>query len=139
MIQQSSIEVPLQLPTLLTVTEAVAFRAKCRELIEAKPAKIVLDFAQTTFVDSSGIGALVMCLKAARSRQIELVLRSVKPEIMMILALADLDRHFTIEPDVSLESSSQIEATHPSIQSKTKRAIDIIGAIVGLGITGRSP
>jgi len=149
MIQQSSIEFPvihtealylLQLPALLTVTEAVAFRAKCRELIETKPtpSKIILDFAQTTFIDSSAIGALVICLKAARSRQIELVLWSVKPEIMAILELADLDRQFTIEAEtLPLEPSptSQIEATHPSIQSKTKRAIDILGAIVGLGIT----
>ncbi|MGG6270404.1 MULTISPECIES: sugar transferase [unclassified Leptolyngbya] len=146
MIQQSPIEVSvirtnelylLQLPTLLTVAEAVAFRTKCRELIEAKPSKIVLDFAQTTFIDSSAIGALVMCLKAAQSHQIELVLWSVKPEILTILELADLDRHFTIESGISLESSpeSQIEPTHPSIQSRIKRAIDIIGAMVGLAIT----
>lgn len=149
MIQQPSIAFPVtqteelylvQLPALLTVTEAVAFRAKCRELIEAKPTptKIILDFAQTTFIDSSAIGALVMCLKAARSRQIELVLWSVKPEILTILELADLHQHFTIESEtVPLEPQPQpqIEATHPSIQSKTKRAIDILGAIVGLGIT----
>lgn len=149
MIQQSSIDFPVlrteelylvQLPALFTVTEAIAFRAKCRELIEAKPtpSKIILDFAQTTFIDSSAIGALVMCLKAARSRQTELVLWSVKPEILTILALADLDRQFTIESEaIPLEPSpkAQIEATHPSIQSNTKRAIDIVGAIVGLGIT----
>jgi anti-anti-sigma factor len=150
MIQHSSIEFPVtqtegiclvKLPALLTVTEAVLFRARCRELIEAKPApsKIILDFAQTTFIDSSALGALVMCLKAARSRQIELVLWSVKPEILTILSLADLDRHFTIELEmIPLEpspSKPQIESTHPSIQSRTKRAIDIAGALVGLGIT----
>ncbi|GAP95176.1 sugar transferase [Leptolyngbya sp. NIES-2104] len=149
MIQQSSIAFPVtqteelyqvQLPALLTVTEAIAFRAKCRELIEAKPTptKIILDFAQTTFIDSSAIGALVMCLKAARSRQIELVLWSVKSEILTILELADLGQHFTIESKtIPLEPhpKPQIEATHPSVQSKTKRAIDIVGAMVGLGIT----
>ncbi|MBE9009897.1 exopolysaccharide biosynthesis polyprenyl glycosylphosphotransferase [Pseudanabaenaceae cyanobacterium LEGE 13415] len=147
MIQHSSIEFPIiytdelclvQLPALLTVTEAVAFRAKCRELIEATPSKIILDFAQTTFIDSSALGALVMCLKAARSRQIELVLWSVNREIISILELAGLDRQFTIESETTpLDSTpkSQIEATHASIQSKTKRAIDILGAIVGLGIT----
>lgn len=145
MVQPSSIEFPViqteeicrvRLPALLTVTEAVAFRAQCRELIEAKPApsKVILDFAETTFIDSSAIGALVMCLKAARSRQIELALWSVKPEILTILVLAGLDRQFTIESK-PLEPSSKIEPTHSSIQSRTKRAIDIIGAIVGLTIT----
>ncbi|MER3434750.1 MAG: anti-anti-sigma factor [Leptolyngbya sp. ERB_1_1] len=149
MIQHSAIEFPIsqaegicfvKLPALLTVVEAVAFRAKCRELIEAKPtpSKIVLDFAQTAFIDSSTIGALVTCLKAARAQQIELTLCSVKPEILAILSLADLDRHFTIEPrTISPEASPtpQLEPTHPSIQSRTKRAIDIVGALAGLTLT----
>ena len=131
----------IRLPTLITVTEAVAFRAACREVIEASlvPSKIVLDFAQTTFIDSSAIGALVLCLKAARSRQIELVLWSVNPEILAILSLADLDRHFKLEPRTThLEPSSSepiLHSTHPSIQSQTKRAIDILGAVVGLCMT----
>lgn len=148
MIQQSSIKFPVTQtqeiglvtpPPLLTVTEAVAFRASCRELIKASPvlSKIVLDFAQTTFIDSSAIGALVMCLKAAKSRQIELALWSVKPEILTILSLADLDRHFTIESETTSPepSLSTIEPTHPSIQSRSKRMIDILGALVGLAIT----
>ncbi|MBD1825592.1 sugar transferase [Cyanobacteria bacterium FACHB-DQ100] len=130
----------MKLPPLLTVVEAVAFRALCRELIEAEPApkKIVLDFAETMFIDSSAIGALVRCLKACQAHQIELVLHSVKPEILSVLVLADLDRHFTIEAKaVELEppASPTIAPTHPSIQSRTKRALDIVGAIVGLGIT----
>ena len=146
MIQGSPIEFPttqtqeiglVKLPTLLTVTEAVAFRAAFRELIEASPnlSKVILDFAQTTFIDSSAIGALVMCLKAAKLQQIELALCSVKPEVLTVLSLADLDRHFTIEPVPPQASLSTIDPTHPSIQSRSKRMIDILGALVGLVIT----
>lgn len=131
----------VKLPTLLTVNESISFRATWRELIESaqSSSKIILDFAQTTFIDSSAIGSLVMCLKSARDRQIELALWSVKPEILTILSLADLDRQFTIEPGtISLEpslSKSTVYQTHPSTQSRLKRAIDILGAVVGLGIT----
>lgn len=149
MIQDSTIRFPIvqtdeacimQLPPLLTIIEAVAFRAHCRELIEAKPAptKIVLDFTATTFIDSSAIGALVICLKACQAHKIKLALSHVKAEILSILALADLDRHFMIETEaVALEAPAKpaIVPTHPSLQSRTKRTIDIIGAIVGLGIT----
>jgi anti-anti-sigma factor len=132
----------VKLPAMLTVVESVAFRAKCRELIEANPdmTKLILDFAQTMFIDSSAIGALVMCLKATKSQQIDLILWSVRPEILEILALADLDRQFTIEPGTTPLQPTALRpvidsSTHPSIHSRTKRAIDITGAIVGLGIT----
>lgn len=131
----------IKLPSMLTVVEAVAFRTKCRELIEAHPTvtKLILDFAQTTFIDSSAIGALVMCLKATKSRQIEMALWSVRPEILAIFALADLDRQFTIEPGTApldpVLIQPAVESTHPSIQSRTKRLIDIAGALVGLTIT----
>ncbi|MBD1854116.1 MULTISPECIES: exopolysaccharide biosynthesis polyprenyl glycosylphosphotransferase [Leptolyngbya] len=131
----------IQLPSMLTVIEAVAFRAKYRELIEANSyiTKLVLDLDQTTFMDSSAIGALVMCLKAAKSRQIELALWSVRPEILAIFALADLDRLFTIEPGTVSSDPAPIqpavESMHPSIQSRIKRLMDIAGALVGLTIT----
>lgn len=150
MVQHSSVEFVIteiesaylvKLPSMLTVVEAVSFRAKCRELIEANSSatKLILDFAQTAFIDSSAIGALVMCLKATKSRQIELELWSVRPEILDILALADLDHQFTINPEtaplelIPIKLSS--ECTHPSIQSRTKRLLDIVGALVGLAIT----
>lgn len=150
MVQNSSVEFVVtetektylvKLPSMLTVVEAVAFRAKCRELIEANlnATKIILDFAQTTFIDSSAIGALVMCLKATKSRQIALELWSVRPEILEIFELADLDHQFTIEPGTApLEPTPVrplLESTHSSIQSRTKRLMDIAGALVGLGIT----
>ncbi|MCU0553122.1 MAG: sugar transferase, partial [Leptolyngbya sp. Prado105] len=131
----------IALPSMLTVVEAVAFRTKFRELIEenVRLTKVVLDFAQTTFIDSSAIGALVLCLKATRSRQIELSLWSVRPEILEIFALADLDRQFTIEagttPVEPISAKPMVESTHPSIESRTKRLLDILGALVGLGLT----
>ncbi|MCZ0898382.1 sugar transferase, partial [Microcoleus sp. HI-ES] len=107
------------------------------------PSKIVLDFSQTTFIDSSGIGALVSNLKFAKQRESDLVLRSLKPQVMAVFALTSLDQVLTIEqpsatstPRETNPSDNQLPMTHPSVQSWVKRLIDIVGAIVGLMITG---
>lgn len=132
----------IELPPLLTVVEAVAFKDKFQELIqtESLPAKIVLDFQQTAFIDSSGLGALVICLKATQAQKRSLVLQNLRPEVQSTLALASLDRLFTIEQDTTAPPSVLPQSTvplpiHPSVKSLTKRCIDVAGAIVGLGIT----
>jgi anti-anti-sigma factor len=134
----------IQLPPRLSVIEAVAFKEKCKQLIQGSPAfaQIVLDFSQTTFIDSSGIGVLVSCLKTTKAGRIDLVLWSVQPVVKMALSLAELDKMFRIEsetealvPSASKASQNQLPLTHPSIRSQAKRLIDITGAIVGLGIT----
>jgi anti-anti-sigma factor len=129
----------------LSILEAVNFKTTCQQLFSENtvPSKIVLDFSQTTFIDSSGIGALVSNLKFAKQRGCDLVLRSIKPQVMAVFALTSLDQVLTIEqpttPEVPAEpnrADNQLPVTHPSIRSWVKRTIDIVGAIVGLIITG---
>jgi anti-anti-sigma factor len=132
----------IQLPVRLTVTEAVLFKQYFQRLIQTAPdfTLVRLNFAQTTFIDSSGIGALITSARLAAQMQIALRLQYVKPEITTIFALADLGDVFQIDsapPEVPPEvsPSSVIAMTHPSVQSRLKRCMDIMGALVGLGIT----
>lgn len=134
----------VQLPPRLSIIEAMAFRTHCQQLMQSisGSTRVVLDFGQTEFMDSSGIGALISGLKAAKAKRIELILWSVQPAVKMALSLADLDDVLTIEPETERlsptapkRSSIQPPLTHPSIRCRTKRLIDIAGALVGLGIT----
>ena len=133
----------IQLPVRLTVMEAVSFKKYLQLLLqgEQKFTQICLDFAQTTFIDSSGIGALVSSARITRQLNIDLCLQQVKAEIKTIFALADLEDAFQIVPEpVPLvpevtPASPVMVLTHASVQSPTKRAMDIGGAIVGLIIT----
>jgi anti-anti-sigma factor len=129
----------------LSVLEAVNFKTACQQLFSGNtvPSKIVLDFSRTTFIDSSGIGALVSNLKFAKQRGSDLVLCSLKPQVMAVFALTSLDQVLTIEqpaatcaPAEANRADSQLPVTHPSMRSWVKRLIDIVGAIVGLTITG---
>lgn len=135
----------LLLPARLSVLEAVAFKKACQDILEesSTPNKIILDLSQTTFIDSSGVGALVSNLKLAREKNVELVLRNLLPQVMAVLLMTGLDKVLTIEsknngsaPLSAQEAEKQLPETHPSMRSWLKRVIDIAGSIVGLIITG---
>jgi len=60
----------IDLPERLTVLEAVEFKQVGEKLLQQAqpPQKIVLNFAQTKFMDSSGLGALISIYKTATKR-----------------------------------------------------------------------
>lgn len=133
----------IQIPHRLTVLEAVAFKHTCHRLLDqtSPPPKIVLDFSQTQFMDSSGVGALVHNVKAAGQKRVELVLYDVHPPVMGVLYLTGLDQILMIESCANHKSryftyELSLPETHPSVRCRVKRIIDIIGSIVGLAITG---
>jgi len=134
----------IHLSKAFTVLEAVAFKKSCQEAFKQNPGlkEVVLDFADTQFIDSSGIGALVICHKLCKSKSAQLRLISVPPQVMMALSLTELDKVFSIEPATATGLANQgqnslesLPETHPSVRSKAKRALDILGALVGLAIT----
>ncbi|ACK70505.1 anti-sigma-factor antagonist and sugar transfersase [Gloeothece citriformis PCC 7424] len=133
------------IPNRLTVLEAVDFKNTCHDLlVQTSPSsRIILDFSQTQFIDSSGIGALVHNLKATQQQKIELVLYNVQPPIMGVLSLTGLDQILLLErptasdvPQISSPDDKSLPETHPSVKSSLKRVIDILGSLVGLAITG---
>lgn len=137
-------QVFVQIPQRLSVLEAVSFKTTGQDLLSFTPAphRIVLDFSQTIFIDSSGIGALISNVKTAKAKKIELVLTGVRPQVMAVFSLTSLDQVLTIEPSTPehhLQDKQRVEnqlpITHPSVRSWVKRSIDVVGAIVGLGIT----
>ncbi|PLZ99254.1 anti-anti-sigma factor [Fischerella thermalis CCMEE 5268] len=132
----------VQVSERLSVLEAVAFKQTCQNITQANPIpqKIIIDFQQTTFMDSSGLGALVSNFKIAQDRGIEFILRNVTPQVMAVLNLTGLEKVFFIESSdlLPVPSKNQLEeqlpTTHPSVRSWMKRLIDIVGALVGLAI-----
>ncbi|MGK7919406.1 MAG: sugar transferase [Trichodesmium sp.] len=135
----------IHLPLRFTVSEAESFKLTCQELLslENTTGKIIIDFSNTNFIDSCGIGSLVTNLKKAREKNTDFVLSDVNSQVMGVFSLTGLDQILIIEKSTELNVESkrksednQLPITHPSIQSWLKRLIDIIGALVGLLITG---
>jgi anti-anti-sigma factor len=136
----------VNVPSTLTVAEAVAFEQEVRDCCNTNSnlEKLIIDLTHTNFIDSSGLGALVIAYRSCEEKQIGFVLRGVQPQVLMVLSLTDLDKVFTMEPALETPEKTTPETpesrqvpmtTHPSVVSRGKRAMDIFGALVGLGMT----
>ena len=133
----------IQIPARLSILEAVAFQTTCQDLTQKDipPQKIIIDFQNTIFMDSSGLGALVSSLKISQNKGIAFILSNVNSKVMAVLSLTELDQVFEIETSKDIQATpprqleEQLPTTHPSIRSWMKRLIDIVGSLVGLVIT----
>lgn len=133
----------VQMPEKLTVIEAIAFRESWKNfLTDATITKIILDFGHTTIIDSSGVGSMITNLKLAQTKNIELVLWSVQPQVKLAFGLVGLDKILNIEANteatvrtLNRKPEQRPPLTHPSVRSLMKRTIDIIGALIGLLVT----
>ncbi|MGK7953914.1 MAG: STAS domain-containing protein [Crocosphaera sp.] len=85
-------------------TKANQFRQEIQKLLQTDPKVIVIDFKDITFMDSSGLGALVLSLKTVRAAGAKLFLCSVNEQVMMLLELTDMHKVFRI-----FESREELE------------------------------
>ena len=88
----------MQMPPRLTILEAVTFKGACHQWLDSSPLaqQLILDFSQTQFMDSSGVGALVHNFKAAKSHNLQLILYNIHPPVMAVLSMTGLDEVFPI-------------------------------------------
>jgi anti-sigma B factor antagonist len=63
-----------------------------REVVDAGARQVVLDFAQVTFMDSSGLGLLVDAFKLLRAKGGRLCLAAVQKPVRNVLVLSAVDR-----------------------------------------------
>lgn len=81
----------------LDIEVAAAFRAKLLSLIEEGHRHLVVDLEEVTFIDSSGLGALVSALKTLKRRtgSGDVRLARVQPPVVSLLEIIRLNRVFT--------------------------------------------
>jgi anti-sigma B factor antagonist len=83
----------------LTATNAKTFKDEIVELINSGATQLIVDFTEVSFLDSSGLGALVGVLKKIGHRG-ELVLCGLNKEVEQMFRICRMDRVFNIYPDV---------------------------------------
>ena len=74
---------------------AVDFRQTVEGYIKAGHYSIALDMSHIDFIDSSGLGALVACLKLAGNRG-KIVLFAAKTPVISMFKLTRMDRVFSL-------------------------------------------
>ena len=81
---------------LLDSTIAAEFREEINRYVEDKADIIIVDFQDVTFMDSSGLGALVMSLKTIKTAGGQIFLCSINDQVRMLFELTNMDRVFDI-------------------------------------------
>ena len=106
----------ISIPSVFTVKKALEFKQSIQQVCQNNPdlTQIALDFCETRFMDSSGIGALVASRKLAQKQGFELVLQNVSQQVLSALSLADLDRFFVIEQTPPVPKNSTKSAISQS-------------------------
>lgn len=84
---------------ILDSTQADAFRMQVEEALEQKANIILIDLKNITFVDSSGLGILVVVLKKVRAVQKKMYVCSINDQVRMLFELTSMDRVFEAFPD----------------------------------------
>jgi anti-sigma B factor antagonist len=85
-----------QAPQELTASNAAAFRDQMIKLLDEEPKVLEIDMSRTTFLDSSGLGALVGLQKTASRWQGSLTLLDPLPAVRQIIELTRLNRLFNV-------------------------------------------
>lgn len=80
----------------LDMVSASGLRAIVADALAAGRTRIVVDLSGVAFMDSSGLGALVGCLKAARQAEGDLRLARPSAQVVSVLRLTNLDRVLAI-------------------------------------------
>lgn len=96
----------LQPAGILDSTQASTFRQNVSDRVRDGAKHILIDFQDVTFMDSSGLGALVLALKTARSSKVKMSICAINDQVKMLFELTSMDRVFELH-----ESREAFEAT----------------------------
>ncbi|MDJ1184934.1 STAS domain-containing protein [Roseofilum casamattae] len=86
----------LQPSGILDSTKAARFREEVHSLVKSGANIILVDLKEVTFIDSSGLGALVAALKTVRSDGGQLAVCSINEQVRMLFELTSMDRVFEV-------------------------------------------
>ena len=84
---------------ILDGTKTDAFQHQISQSIDSGVHTILVDFSKVTFMDSSGLGALVKAFKSLQAADVDLFLCSINEQIKMLFELTSMDKYFNILGD----------------------------------------
>lgn len=89
----------------LNMVAAPALRASIEQSVADGQARVVVDLAKISFIDSSGLGSLIAGLKRARQAGGNLRIAAATEQVLMVLKLTNLDR--VLRPHLSVEEATR--------------------------------
>jgi anti-sigma B factor antagonist len=83
---------------VLDATQTAQLRSQIDDAMQSGASTVLVDFEQVSFMDSSGLGALVGAFKSLRARGGKLYVCSINEQIRILFELTSMDRVFDIFP-----------------------------------------
>ena len=86
----------------LDVTTAAEFRCQVNDIALSanSPKYLLVDLQEISFMDSSGLGALVSALKSIRNSNGEMVICGANDQVQMLFELTSMTKIFKIYPTI---------------------------------------
>lgn len=81
---------------VLDASRTDSFRQEIISFMQTEANVILIDFAGVTFMDSSGLGAIVLALKTVNAAGKKLYLCSISQQVEMLFNLTNMNRVFKI-------------------------------------------
>jgi anti-sigma B factor antagonist len=88
-----------------TIEDVNAFKEKTGPLVKDPVKTILVSFSELNYIDSSGIGALILLMNTAKNLNIDLILYNIQKEIQSVFKIAYLDKFFHIATSQELKKS----------------------------------
>ena len=79
----------------------LAVKSELKPILSQEGNKMIFDFKNIEFIDSSGIGCIISLVKTAKSNHSEIKLCNISSEVMDVLELLHLPMILDIEPDLA--------------------------------------
>lgn len=94
----------------IDAASAVHFKDEFREGVANSEGRILMDLSSVTFMDSSGLGAMVAALKSVKGRKLELC--SLMPAVEKVFRLTRMDKVFPLHSSVqdALSANKGVDA-----------------------------
>jgi anti-anti-sigma factor len=92
------------IPEEILVENRLALKDLAIQELNVPSHRLILDFSNTRYISSSGLGILAVILEATKEKNASLLLRNIKPEILPIFKFRGLENIFTIEKKAADES-----------------------------------
>lgn len=87
------------IPEEANLTHAEAFKEEMITIVANGAKLVIVSFENVNYIDSSFLGSLVVALKYAMPRNVDIYLVSLKPDVKNLLTLIRMDKVFKIFKD----------------------------------------
>lgn len=75
------------------------FKSALLDLLEESAINLRINCQDLAYIDSTGLGSLIAILKKAKEKECEVFLTNVKPNLLKLFKITNLDKVFIIEGD----------------------------------------